>query len=145
VLRFIETGFNGAMVLVFSSGIGSKRDSMKADWPVKCSRLKPGWSFIGFGNNFLDGYGHWMRRKQIIRVNQLSETKLYPQSYVNKSITALFAFVGFYGTYRNISISPYVQFRIIFSIPVLSTKLKSSTFPMVYVAGFFQLAGLNYY
>ena len=38
------------------------------------------------------------------RYNQLSEAKLYPQQYVNKSITALFKIFGIYCLYRKLSI-----------------------------------------
>ncbi|HRA11000.1 MAG TPA: hypothetical protein PKX31_04970, partial [Chitinophagaceae bacterium] len=43
--------------------------------------------------------------KQIIHVNQLSDTKVYAQRYVNKSITALFINYGIYCLCRKISIS----------------------------------------
>jgi hypothetical protein len=43
----------------------------KVDWPESVV-----WFFKGFGNNFLDGNGHWMRRiKRVIRINQLSQQK----------------------------------------------------------------------
>jgi hypothetical protein len=56
------------------------------------------WFFKGnLEITFLDGYGHWMSRiKRIIRIDQLSETKVYPQQTVNKSITALFNICGIY-------------------------------------------------
>jgi len=63
-LLFIETGFNGCTVLVFSKGLDlQKRDykfkKEKVDWQVECLPIK-----IGFGFSrdrwkfFLDGYGH---------------------------------------------------------------------------------------
>ena len=72
---------------------------------VKVDRLESVvWFFKGFGKIFLDGYGHWMSRiKRVIRINQLSQTKIYSQSYVNKSITALFKMLGIYGMPRKIS------------------------------------------
>lgn len=65
------------------------------------SPVKTGLVFQRIGNNFLDGYGHWMRGyRQVIRVNQLSETKVYPHPNVNKSTTALFPIFGIYGWVR---------------------------------------------
>jgi hypothetical protein len=50
---------------------------------------------------FLDGLDIGRECKQIIRVNQLSETKIYAQAYVNKRITALFIAPYFYAHIRN--------------------------------------------
>ena len=40
--------------------------------------------------------------KTVIRVNQLSETKVYPHCYVNNSITALFTTIGNYASNRKV-------------------------------------------
>ena len=84
-------------------------------------------------------------KRQIIRVNQLSDTKVYPHANVNKSITALFQSFGIYcGASKN-SYKYIVQFRYVRKVAVLSTDTKSSTFPIVHIAGIFQLAVCNYY
>jgi hypothetical protein len=62
------------------------------------------WFFKGFGNNFLDGLGHWMsRKKRVIRINQLSDSKVYAGYFVNKSTSAHFHFYGNYREYRKFS------------------------------------------
>jgi len=66
-------------------------------------------------------------------------TKVYPHPYVNKRITALFKTIGNYACDRKFPILALVTLRFTY-FPVLSTNVKSSTFPMVYVAGFMQLA-----
>jgi len=79
-------------------------DSTKRDKPSKVKVDCPEsvvWFFKGFGKIFLDGYGHWMSRiKRVIRINQLSETKIVSGATVNKSITALFPFYGIYAAAR---------------------------------------------
>jgi hypothetical protein len=60
--------------------------------------MNRGWFFKGIGNEFWTVSGHWMRKiKQIIRVNQLSESKVYAHGYVNKSIIAQIKVFGLYG------------------------------------------------
>jgi len=49
-------------------------------------------------------------KRQVIRVNQLSETKVYPHSNVNKRITALFDSLGIYGSHRKNSERPAYSF-----------------------------------
>ena len=77
---------------------------MKVDWPVECLPIKIGfWFSWDRWKFFLDGYGHWMRwNKTVIRVNQLSETKVYAHWYVNNSITALFTIIGNYAGNRKV-------------------------------------------
>ena len=77
----------------------------KVDWrPVTCFPIKIGLVFLRIvGNYFWTVMDLDEMDKQIIRVNQLSETKIYAHPYVNKSITALFVIFGFYGSYRKIS------------------------------------------
>jgi len=65
--------------------------------------------YKGSGNNFLDGI--WTldeKEKRIIRINQLSETKVYPPSIVYKRITSLFIVFGFYGTVRKYTVIFFV-------------------------------------
>ena len=87
----------------------------------------------------------WEGNKQIIRVNQLSESKVYSYAYVNKRITALFNVFGIYWSMRNFCNLCFVEFRLFIKHPVLSANFKSSTNTMVYVTGFLHLAALNYY
>jgi len=52
-------------------------------------------------NKFWKLSGLRMRKKKhIIHVNQLSESKIYSHAYVNKSITALFKVFGIYCAIR---------------------------------------------
>jgi len=71
-------------------------------------RVSPGF-YKGSGNIFLDGI--WTldeKEKRVIRINQLSETKVYPPSIVYKRITSLFKVLGFYGTIRKYAVISFV-------------------------------------
>jgi len=63
------------------------------------------WFFNGF-LEIISGrlWTTWMSGKTVIRINQLSYTKVYPQVSVNKRITALFESSGIYYRDRKIYI-----------------------------------------
>jgi hypothetical protein len=79
--------------------------------------------------------------KQLIRFNQLSETKIVGDPTVNNSINARFNFFGIYRHLRKNCSTGIVKFRIMPPGMVVSAKSNSGTFTIVYFAGSFHLAG----
>ena len=94
---FLSLGFCFLLLLIFSAGIGFKNGTIQFRFVLLFNGKK---RKLIAGLKCLPLWTLDERVRQIIRVNQLSGAKLYPQRYVNKRITALFGIFGIYARTR---------------------------------------------
>lgn len=137
----------GLMVQIFfSAGFGFFKNGTQKQENKKRKlidgRVSSGF-YKGFGNNFLDGIGHWMREWNESSCQSTFWNKNRNRGKGHKSITALFPTCGIYGLHRRIPRGAGYKRATGFPGWVNPTGIKSSGFTMVYVTGFFQFAVRN--